>query len=142
MDPTGYASLLLNDPEPAELRGGSQRKGCFRRLRSRCLAYVLDYRQYRHLLSVDDGDEIVSQAVVEELRYLEDSQVGAEEVSIRIKRALNRVRARYLRECRRQAPGAPAPIARGDILMAIQYKEVARALRGYIGLAIDALRDR
>jgi len=149
MDPTDHpflqlndSSPLLNDSELAGLRGGSHRHVCFRRLQSRCLAYVLDYRQYRHLLSIDDGEEIVSQAVVEELRYIEDSLVGAEEVSIRVKRALNRVRARYVRECRRRTSDTAAPIASDDILMAIQYKEVARALRGYIGRAIDALRDR
>jgi hypothetical protein len=142
MDPTGHASPLLSDSDLAELRGGTHRNLCFHRLHARCLAYVLDYRQYRHLLTVDDGEEIVSQAVVEELRSLEDSQIGAEEVSVRFKRALNRVRARYVRESRRRAAGAVTLVAEDDILMAIHYKDMARALSGYIGLAIEALRDR
>jgi hypothetical protein len=142
MDPTGHASPLLSDSDLAELRSGTHRNLCFHRLHARSLAYVLDYRQYRRLLTVDDGEEIVSQAVVEELRSLEDSQIGAKEVSVRFKRALNRVRARYVRESRRRAAVAVAPAAEDDVLMAIHYKEMARALSGYIGLAIEALRDR
>ncbi|HYX25313.1 MAG TPA: hypothetical protein VFC23_14250 [Thermoanaerobaculia bacterium] len=142
MDPTGHASPLLSDSDLAELRNGTHRNLCFHRLQARCLAYVLGYRQYRHLLTVDDGEEIVSQAVVEELRSLEDSRIGAEEVSVRFKRALNRVRARYVRESRRRATCAAASAAEKDILMAIHYKELARALSPYIGRAIDVLRDR
>lgn len=142
MDPTGHSSPLLSDSDLAELRGGTHRNLCFYRLHARCLAYVLDYRQYRHVLTVDDGEEIVSQAVVEELRSLEDPQIGAQEVSVRFKRALNRVRARYVRESRRRAAGVAAPTAENDILMAIHYKEMARVLSGYIVLAIEALRDR
>jgi len=142
MDPTGHTSPLLSDSDLAEFRGGTPRNLCFHRLHARCLAYVLDYRQYRHLLTVDDGEEIVSQALIEELRSLEDPQIGAEEVSARFKRALNRVRARYVRESRRRAAGTAAPAVEDDILMAIHYKELARVLSDYIGLAIDALRDR
>ncbi|HEX4965930.1 MAG TPA: hypothetical protein VF173_34290 [Thermoanaerobaculia bacterium] len=142
MDPTGHASPLLSDSDLAELRGGTHRNLSFHRLHSRCLAYVLDYRQYRHLLTVDDGEEIVSQAVVEELRALKDPEIGAKEVSIRFKRALNRVRARYVRESRRRVAGVAAPVVQADILMAIHYKEMAHALSGYIGRAINAMRDR
>jgi uncharacterized protein YjiS (DUF1127 family) len=142
MDPTPHAFPLLNDSELTELREGTDRNPSFRRLHSRCLAYVLDYRQYRHLLSVDDGEEIVSQALVEELRFLKDSGISAEEVSTRIKRALNRVRARYVRERRRHANTLPAPIADADLLRAIQYRQMARKLDRFIILAIDALKDR
>lgn len=144
MDPTPHAHPLLNDSELTELREGTHRNPCFRRLRSRCLAYVLDYRQYRHLLSVDDGEEIVSQAFVEELDSLEDAKISAEEVSIRVKRALNRVRTRYVRERRRHADATLLPIADSDadLLRAIQYKEIARKLDRYISRAIAALRDR
>src|SRR5262245_63651625 len=94
---------LVDDAQLAEIRGGWDRNGAYRQLHRRCVDYVLSYREYRSLLTAEDGEEIVSEAVLEELDAIVDSRVPAREIAARLKRALNRVRARHARLARRRS---------------------------------------
>jgi hypothetical protein len=134
---------LVLETELAALRDGPARNTWYQRFHTRCLEYVLHYRNYRRILSVEDGEEIVSQAVFEELPCIGNPKVGAAEASWRVQRALNRGRARYCRAVQRRWDAAPTPVAGdADTLSALVYEELARAMRGYLEQALDALRDR
>ncbi|HKH44854.1 MAG TPA: hypothetical protein VKM72_09345 [Thermoanaerobaculia bacterium] len=137
---------LVLETELAALRDGPARNTWYYRLHTRCLEYVLDYRNYRRILSVEDGEEIVSQALFEELHCIGNSEVGAAEASWRVQRALNRGRARYCRAIQRWSRTTPSLIADivddADTLSALVYEEFAREVREYLGQALGMLRDR
>lgn len=138
MDPSDHHCQLLTEVELAEFR---QERG-HPKLRARWRTYVLGYRSYRRLLSDDDAAEIVSEAIDEELGSINDPLFDAATVSVLLRRAFNRVRARYARLRTRQVPVAQEPSSNQDMIASIYYKEMARALRGFIGQAIDELRSR
>jgi hypothetical protein len=134
------------ETELADLRDAPARNAGYYRLHTRCLEYVLDYRNYRRILSVEDGEEIVSQALFEELPCIRNPKVGAAEASGRVQRALNRGRARYCRAIQRQSHTAPSRRADfvddADTLSALMYEEFARQVRHYLWQALGALRER
>jgi hypothetical protein len=137
MDSDGHRKPLINGKELSELREG---RG-FRRVWDRLVRYV---RRYRRTLSVQDSEDIVSQAFVEEISSIMNPALGAEDVSIPLARALNRNRARVVRWRFAEIVEVPdLPVIDDPVLM-LQIKEVARPLRGYFGQAVDslALRDR
>jgi hypothetical protein len=143
MDPTDHAStFLVTDAELGQLRGGSERSDCYGRILYRCLLYVLAYRVYRRLLTADDGEEIVSQAVFEVMRFIQDPTVTADEVSSHLKTALNRVRARYVRQALRRGSVPAMRSQSKDLIAVIQYKETARALAVHLAQVVESLRDR
>jgi len=137
---------LVLETELVALRDGPARNTWYYRLRNRCLEYVLDYRSYRRILSVEDGEEIVSQALFEELPCIGNPKVGAAEASWRVQRALNRGRARYCRAIQRRSHTTPSLTADiiddADTLSALMYEEFAREVREYLGQALGRLRDR
>lgn len=133
------------EAELAALRSGPIRNAWFYELHTRCLEYVLYYRSYRRILSVEDGEEIVSQALFEELSCIGNPEVDAAEAAWRVQRALNRGRARYCRAIQRQSHTEHSCIVEvedADMLSAMVYKEFARRVKDYLRQALAQLRDR
>jgi hypothetical protein len=138
---------LISEAELAVLRGKADGSACLLRLRRRCASYVLGYRGYGRWLSAEDAEDIVSQAIVEEWLFITKGEPAprALEVSDRLKTAFNRVRARESRRVKRLSPlnaNLAAPDHEDRTIAATLYKDIASSLRGYIGQAIDLLRDR
>ncbi|MFL6263977.1 MAG: hypothetical protein ACJ76Y_30175 [Thermoanaerobaculia bacterium] len=102
--------------------------------------YPLHYRSYGRILSEQDGEDIISEALQEEMSSILNRDLSAEEVSIPLARALNRNRARLTRKTFAAMPEVIDPATREDPILAIYYKETARKLRGYIGQAVDRLK--
>ena len=133
MNPDGKP--FISGEELSELREG---RG-FRRIWNRCLRYVLVYRTYHCILSEQDAEDVVSEALKEEMSSIMNKEMDAEEVSRPLTRALNRNRARVTRRTFAAMPEAPEPETRENPILDIYYKDTARELRGYIGQAIDRL---
>jgi hypothetical protein len=142
MTETDHAFPLMNGRDLVELRGGPARNASYRRLHHRCMKYVLDYRCYRFLLSREDAEDIVSQAVAEEIPAIVAPEVGVEEVSIRLKRALNRVRARYVRRSEKETLLEAVPREGKDLITVIRLKEIVPVLSNCLQLAFAGLTDR
>ena len=136
MSSDGHRKPLIDGEDLSELREG---RG-LRRVWNRCLRYVLRYRTYGRILSEQDGEDIVSEALQEEMSSIMNRELSAEEVSIPLARALNRNRARAARGAFAARPEAPDPVTREDPILAVHYKETARKLIGYIGQAVDNLK--
>lgn len=133
-------SLALEERELRELREGPERNGIFRRVHERCVELILAGAPGQ-TLSVEDAESLVAQAVCDEMRDLLDRSLEAPAVAESLRRALLRVRTRWLRE-RHDIQGTLQAIAAAseDRQLAIPLKEVARALGGYLAQALDALR--
>jgi DNA-directed RNA polymerase specialized sigma24 family protein len=134
--------LLVSGLELQELREEPQRTAPYRNLYARCIGYVLRCRRYGCSLSAEDGEDIASQALLDELHCIADPRIQVEEVSSRLKRAINRVRARYLREHGRRAAAWPAVVSREDLSATVELKEIARLLQEHIRMAFNSLGDR
>jgi hypothetical protein len=134
--------LLVSGLELEELREKTDRTVSYQHLVARCIGYVLRHRRYGYTLSPEDGEDIVAQALIDELHCIADPLMRVEEVSARLKRALNRVRARYVREHGRTTQAQHPAVSCEDLMAAIELKEMARLLREHIARAFEALGDR
>lgn len=139
MSPDRHRKPLINEEELSELREG---RG-FLRIWKRFLRFVLCYRGYGRILSEQDGEDVVAEALREEMGSIMNRELGADAVSISLARALNRNRAGAARNARKTLTSIPEfsePVAVEDPNVVIQFKDVARKLRGYIGQAIEHLK--
>ena len=130
---------FLDDRDLAALRHGPDRNDAYGRLHERCREHVLGGAPGQ-TLTTEACESIVAQAVVDEFPALLESKLDAAAVSRRLLASLGRARQRLLRE-RNDLEGTLSALATlgGNELSLSTPLQVARALDGFFGQALDSL---
>jgi hypothetical protein len=136
---TSPEAPFLDDRDLALLRHGPNRNAAYVQLHEGCRQHVLGDAP-GCTLAPGDGEAIVAQAVCDELPYILDPRLDAIAVSNRLRAALGRVRKRLLRE-QNDIEGTLSKLGAlggGERNLATPL-QIARALDGFFGQAIDSL---